>query len=441
MGGLGGLLALDVRTGTLRDDNVPQTITWYLVAFVGFLAIAVVNERRPISAAWVWVLGVGLRIGLLFTTPTLSDDVYRYLWDGHLVASGVSPYRFAISDPFNAAFEIPARALANNPDLSSPYLPVANLAFGLLAVLAPSSPSVMQIAMVCLDLITAGLLVSALRAAGLPRQRVLLWLLNPLVIVEIAHGAHLDGLMLALFAGGLVLQLRRPVGHGSPFAMALATMTRPIPAFASIALFPRWSWPQRITWAGTIAVVCIPFGLVAGFGLESPATGTGLFGSARVYSDSFRFNSAIYQAVERETGSTATRAMAAVVFGVVVMVTMWRSRRLANSTDEALREIRLLAIPVVAYCLLTPVFHPWYLLIVVLLGIFHTPLPTEPVTRWLLMLPLVWLSATLAFSYLTYLDPNAHAELSWVRRLEWWPTLALGVGAWGMHQRRGKVAS
>ena len=38
--------------------------------------------------------GIILRVLLLFSWPNLSQDVYRFLWDGALFAQGVSPYLF-----------------------------------------------------------------------------------------------------------------------------------------------------------------------------------------------------------------------------------------------------------------------------------------------------------------------------------------------------------
>ncbi|HDH03277.1 MAG TPA: hypothetical protein ENH15_03430, partial [Actinobacteria bacterium] len=78
------LVRLDAQVGTLRDEFTPQTIGWYLLAFVGFLVALWWNERRPIPLVWLWVIPIVFRLLLLATTPTLSDDVYRYIWDGNV---------------------------------------------------------------------------------------------------------------------------------------------------------------------------------------------------------------------------------------------------------------------------------------------------------------------------------------------------------------------
>jgi hypothetical protein len=82
-------------------------------------------------------------------------------------------------------------------------------------------------------------------------------------------------------------------------------------------------------------------------------------------------------------------------------------------------------VPVMAYIALTPVFHPWYLMLLLALAVFLPPAKGECGDRWLLVTPWLYLAAASVLSYLTYRDPAAFAELTWVTRAEWWPTLAL----------------
>ena len=78
-----------------------------------------------------------------------------------------------------------------------------------------------------------------------------------------------------------------------------------------------------------------------------------------------------------------------------------------------------------AYLLLTPTVHPWYALIILIFLPFLAPGETEPRWFWLAIIPWLYLSGALIFSYLTYLDPLNFQELPWVSTLEWGPTLAL----------------
>lgn len=441
---IGSMVVLDQRHGTLRAEVTPATIGWYLVAFTGFGLAAWWNERRSFPPLVFWLVPIGARLLLLATEPTLSDDVYRYLWDGHVLAEGISPYQHPINAAALDPIEIPARNLANNPGLASPYLPTAHGVFAAAALLLPSAAVVMQAVMVAFDLATAGVLHRLLIRAGLPARRALLYLWNPLVIVEIAHGAHLDALMVLLAVAALATGLGPAEGPGdrrrhaaSGMLLGLAVLTRPIPLLLGPVLWPRWSWVARAAFVATTVGLLLPFGLgPAGWGLGTQETGTGVFGSARIYSRRFHFNGALNGVLE-PASTTATMVVAASM-GAVIIGVWWRANRPRAELEPAeaiRRNLRLAVIVVMAYVVLTPVLHPWYLVLLLALVPFVTPSAAESTARWLLTLPWYYLAAAVSFSYLTYRQPDRFGELVWVQRLEWIPTLVLLVAVMGWLRR------
>jgi hypothetical protein len=78
-----------------------------------FLKIALIQCGLYVPTAWlairtratrsrlliVIIFAVLFRVGLLFSAPYLSDDIYRYVWDGKVQAAGVNPYRYIPADP------------------------------------------------------------------------------------------------------------------------------------------------------------------------------------------------------------------------------------------------------------------------------------------------------------------------------------------------------
>ena len=88
----------------------------YGVAFVAYAGAVWLVLRHPRLAAGrgLWaILGAALayRLVLLPVPPTLSDDVFRYVWEGRVVLAGQSPYRLAPSD--HALMALRARRGAN----------------------------------------------------------------------------------------------------------------------------------------------------------------------------------------------------------------------------------------------------------------------------------------------------------------------------------------
>lgn len=65
---------------------------WWVVFAAG--AICILRWPGRFGMALVVVVAVALRIAALAGAPVLSDDVYRYAWDGRVQAAGVNPYRY-----------------------------------------------------------------------------------------------------------------------------------------------------------------------------------------------------------------------------------------------------------------------------------------------------------------------------------------------------------
>jgi len=440
----GGFVVLDATEGTLRSDVTPRTIGLYLLAFAGFVLAVWWQEHRGIS--WVWLLAIPLcfRLMLVFTTPTLSDDVYRYLWDGHLITEGANPYSHTIDDPQRDQYEIEARTLANSPNYATPYLPTAQFVFGVTALVAPSEPTSMQLVMVAFDVGVALVLIRLLALTGLPRGRLVLYWWNPLVIVEVSHGAHLDSLMIALALLAVFLSLRESSPKWSgPVVLALATLTRPLPLLLLPVLWWRWTWPQRALYGLVSFTLILPFGIWGGWGLFGDPVRTGVFGSIRVFVREVSFNSGIYHWSEgwferrgaADAASSARTLMAVLL--VAMLVYVWHRCR----HGSALELMRAAALVFMGYVVLASILHPWYVVTLMAFLPFVTPTADEDNRRWWLLVPWLYLAGALILSYLTYLDPLQIGELEWVRRTEWYPTLALlPLTAW-LGLRRDRTSS
>ena len=438
--GIAALVWIDATEGTLRAATIPTTVVWFLVAAVGYLVLLVLQRGgEDDHVPWKLFLGLGLvlRLVLLATEPTLSDDIYRYIWEGNLFAQGVSPWGFPIDSPQGDPFEIPARGLANNTTLASPYLPVAQIVFALTTFIS-LEPIVLQIVMVGFDVLAVTFMIRLLSALGLPKKRSLIYWLNPLVIVEIAHGAHLDAIIVGLTM--LALWFMFDLAKRNPWTtyvgvtiFAAATLSRPLVALFVPILFWLWNWRQRILY-GLLTVVPVSIvGIVSGFGLEEGAT-SGAFGSAITFGRTFRFNSGIFAWLARwiarrpeifdrgyEESFDLARVILVPIVGAALLAVFLRARR----TGSSLQTIRAFAVPMTVYVLFTTVLHPWYILLGVMLLPFLAPAAGESRARWVQLAPWVVLSTLLIFSYLTFQDEAAHAERVWVRQLIWIPTLAL----------------
>src|SRR6185436_3551493 len=108
-------------------------VTIYAVAALSWLPLRNLSLRPPP----VFAIAIALRLPLLFAEPMLSGDVYRYLSDGRVLASGENPYAYTPADP-----------RINHPEIRSIYPPHAQLLFGLVHELTAR-----RILIVVLDLV------------------------------------------------------------------------------------------------------------------------------------------------------------------------------------------------------------------------------------------------------------------------------------------------
>ncbi|MDE0142932.1 MAG: hypothetical protein OXI80_21680 [Caldilineaceae bacterium] len=473
-----GMLSMQIRHGNLGTTQVSEFLLWFGLAFAAYATAIFWLERcwhdgsQENSSSrtgvrtfyllvWIWGGGCLFRWLLLQTFPTLSSDVFRYMWDGYVTASGVSPYAYPIDASQLDWLDTPFRAQANHAWMASPYLPAAQWFFAAIALFYPLDPISFQSAAVLFDLGTAFILSRLLVAVGLPAKRLLIYLWNPLVIVETAQGAHVDSLMVLLMMLAVYAMVRAGnsdspasrTGHTeiaegkpafsllAPVFLALATLTKLIPALLLPVFWRRWNWGSRLLFVYLALGMLVAPALRAGWGLAGDLDGRGLFGALRIYNAQWKFNSGLFRWLEDWLESMGiegpmTQAQEIVYFlmFLLLLAVWWQIRQ----TEMDMRTtLRWLAVPLGGYLLLTTTVHPWYLLVMTPFLPFLAPAENEPKRLWLLALPWLWLSGIVSLSYVTYLDPDNLRDLDWVRLLEWLPTLCLlGMALrWGIRRQ------
>ena len=295
LGCAGCTLAVRASGGVLggRWGLYALLVLWLALAAVAALLTDLALPRR---AAVLGVAGSALALHALALTagPQLSDDLYRYVWDARVAATGTDPYRYAPDDPALAGLRDPAlwpspqecaRVRSERPDTARTdpfplqprppgcslinragvrtiYPPAAQLAFrGAAAVTAPVRSVELRVqlpaAAVSLAL-TAGL-VLALRATGRGPGGALLHAASPLAGVEAVMDGHVDVLAAVLGLGLVAVLARERRGPALPVAagvlLAAATLVKLYPAALAVVVAARWGWRSARTWAAAAAAV------------------------------------------------------------------------------------------------------------------------------------------------------------------------------------------
>jgi alpha-1,6-mannosyltransferase len=407
---------------------------WYLLA-VGVLLRSETRDRKANSAStdggttaavqgsdrgnrtskrlWLVIgVAVALRLATLATHPSLSDDLYRYIWDGRVIAHGINPYAFPPSAPEIAHLRDGNWQPINAKDLTTPYPPISQALFVATYLIAGASVKAQQIVATIGDLLVILALAILLRHLGQPLSRLLIYAWNPLTLMHFAHSAHNDGWLVALLVCAVAAaEARKPVV--SSLALALGVLVKyfagvVVPAFAG-------SWRPRhlALFAGLLALGFLPAAIGA-----NPLRGV-LFEAGDA-----RFNDSLYYVVERGLRLVTSEhdVPTGPAIGLLLLgglgVGWWRARRGTSATEGAFALIGL-------FLLLSPVVEPWYALWTLPFVAARLrpgrPWAWTPAVGWLLF------SGLIVLTELTYVDFSARTWIL-VRFIEY--GVLYGVLAW-----------
>jgi len=342
------------------------------------------------------VLAAGWRVPLLLATPTLSTDVYRYVWDGRIQRLGYDPYLVVPSDSAVRHLHTAETLLMNHPDFPTPYPAVAELFFRAVTMV-DNSARAMKSAIVLCDAAIVAVLLWWLSASNRSQWWVLTYVWNPLVALEGAGNGHVDllgALCLVLTAASLA-RGRRTV---AATAFALAVGVKFLPVILVPLFWGRIRLRDAALGVGILAAFYIPF---LGHG-QLP------LGSLGGYLARWRVNAPVYSALE---WVFPTRGLVGVPVAVGFAAALWMRWHLDPDSPEAW------AWPVATTLLFAPTIFPWYL-------VWVTPFLFTPRT-----LPLaVWTVSSLAVYWPLPVWATIVIEYGSILGVAGW-TLAQSMGA------------
>jgi len=210
------LTALARRLGSPRlPDALGDTLMDVSIAFccVGLAMMLWANSRGWTPSPRKMLATVAAIVGVLVNiTPAGSADIASYAAYGRIAALGHNPYTFTPLQLPGGAHN-PYTAIVSSRWRSTPsvYGPVATWTHLLAATIGGARPWVtiwILMIMTGAAFIATGYVL--LRTAANPVRALLLWAANPLMIVELVLGGHLDTFVALLALVAIVASRRRP---------------------------------------------------------------------------------------------------------------------------------------------------------------------------------------------------------------------------------------
>jgi hypothetical protein len=348
----------------------------------------------------------------------LSDDYFRFIWDGRLFAHGYNPFD-----------QIPSNLLSteiankvgldgnlyqglNSPNYFTIYPPMLQFVFGLGAKIFPSSILgniiVMRLFILGAEIGSIFLMKSLLKRFKLDTKNVLLYALNPLVIFELTGNIHFEAFMIffILLALNLLFNKRFIL---SAIIFGFAVCSKLLPLLFLPLLLRYLGWRKTILYSGivifTTIILFVPF-------IDSEFLNH-IFSSTGLYFQKFEFNAGIFYLIRwvgyLVKGYDIIQIAAPILSILTFIIIMIVSLRKKNKNETNLIQNMLLGLTV--YFMLATIVHPWYITTLVALSVF---------TKF--RFPIAW-SVLIMLSYFTYRSVP-YQELQWAVAIEY---LLLGI--------------
>ncbi|PSR56909.1 hypothetical protein AHMF7605_27135 [Adhaeribacter arboris] len=378
-----------------------QLLFFFTVSFAAYFQLA----RQPLSLKVILSTAIFFRFLLLFSWPALSDDYFRFIWDGRLLIAGENPFLHLPTFYLTQLNQISGINLElfhqlNSPHYFTVYPPVCQFIFAFSAWLFPESNWGMVVCMrfilIVAELGTLHFIIKLLLHYHMPVKRVVWYALNPLVIVELSGNLHFEALVLGcLLASIYLLSQHKLLLSGWAFGLAIGVKL--IPLIFLPFLLAKLGGKNFFIFTGAagfiLLLLFLPF--------LSKEIFQNIWQSLDLYFQKFEFNASVYY-VFRWLGAIwlgyniigILGPVLSLVTFLIILVMAYRSRQIS---EQNLPTCFLFALSV--YFFLTTTVHPWYLTTLAALCVF-TPYRYA----------LVW-SGAAVLSYATYQTRTYHENL------------------------------
>ncbi len=394
----------------LDRTNFYELIGLYTALFAFFILLF---YRYSGNSKHLPVVALLLRIIFILALPNLSQDYYRFIWDGRMIWSGLNPYLFTPESfllsgdlPFDGARELIDGMGGLSASNHSNYPPLNQLCFLIATGLSQGSilgsVVLMRLIIIGADIGTFFFGKKLLGAVNLPEDRIWLLLLNPFIIIELTGNLHFEGVMVFFLVYSLYL-LHKGRLYWSAIAFACSVSVKLIPLMFLPLFIQRLKF-KSFKYYGTAAMFLIisflPF-LSANF-LDH------FLGTIGLWFQKFEFNASLYY-LAREIGygfrgyneiEIIGSYIPYVVIVVILLLTFFRDNR------STIKLIAGMVLALSIYFFTSTTVHPWYIATLLALSIF---------TRF--RFPLAW-SFLIMLSYWAYSQPEFQ-ENQWLISLEY----------------------
>ncbi|MBA4406335.1 hypothetical protein C0389_03580 [bacterium] len=327
---------------------ISYTVTFIISSLIYlFISWKVFKTEIPTQHIYFLIaLAFLLRLSFLNTSPIGSDDIYRYMWDGKIQASGINPYQYPPNDEHLNYFHTTLLPKALNfQEMKTIYFPLSQWLFYTGYKLSDESVWGYKLLLFLFELLTLAGLFQLLKKLKIDFKYLLLYVLCPLPIFQFAIDAHLDGFGLPLMLFSLFLYFDKKK-ISALILLGLSLSIKPV----GLLLIPIFFLNEKnlMDKLKTVLVPLTAFFTQFIFYIFS----TNPFEALFIFTKNWYFNGFVFNLLNEVFSNNQTSRLICAILLVLSLIPVYFSKR------EFLNKIYL---AVLLLMILSPVVHPWYI--------------------------------------------------------------------------------
>jgi len=339
--------------------------------------------RQQDSSIEFWIGAAFLfRLIFLFALPSLSDDFYRFIWDGRLWSAGYHPFLELPSTYVQqgiGGIDQQLFSKLNSPQYFAIYPPVSQFVYWLSVKVSPhsilGSVIFMRALLIAAEVGSVLIMQNLLKRFALPAKRILIYALNPLVIIELVGNLHFEALIIffVLLVVYFLVKNRWVISAG---AMALAIGSKLLPLIFLPALASMLGVKNVLRYGFLLILILFVFFIP----MYNSQVINGMSESLGLYFNKFEFNASVYYLVREfgfwQYGYNIIQTVGwklGLIAGILILAFSF-GNGLKWSADVDIKAYPKLLSDwmwvLCIYFLFATIVHPWYITTLLALSVF-----------------------------------------------------------------------